>query len=174
MEILEIYIKEKEVENKKFYCIEIDDARSTHRVWVNPFYFHDEIEGKQLKKYFLGVFRNARIEKTQKGTLVIKKGTNNIFFVRIKCGYRGTSTFEILSNALSVHKFYYRHSQNGSLGVSEMGIIETPEDYVKIQWKRTGRLYGEPSRGVSVIKLDGSVVKLDDISDEEIEEILAE
>lgn len=174
MDILEISVKEKEVEGKKFYCIEIEDTRSTHRVWINPSYFHDEIEGKQPKKYFLGIFRNARIEKTQKGSLVIKKGNNNIFFVRIKCGYRGTSSFEVLSNASSVHKFNYRHSPNGALGVSEMGVIETPEKYVKIQWKRSGRLYGEPSRGVSLIKLDGTVEKLDNISDQEMEEILDE
>lgn len=174
VELIEIdNIKVKEVEGRKFFCIEVDDCRSTFRVWINPFYYYEYLEGK-VKKYFLGVFRNARIEKTQKGTLVIKNGNNNIFFVRVKCGYRGTSSFEVLSSHLSVHKFYYKHSPNGSLGISEMGLIETAEDYVKIQWKRTGRLYGDPSRGVSIIKLDGSIVKLDDISDEEIEEILAE
>ncbi|MEM5804098.1 MAG: hypothetical protein QW350_05190 [Candidatus Aenigmatarchaeota archaeon] len=174
VELIEIdTIKVKEVEGKKFFCIEVDDCRSTFRVWINPIYYYENLEGK-VKKYFLGVFRNATLQKTQKGTIIIKKGRNNIFFIKVKCGYRGTSSFDVLSPHLSVHKFYYKHSPNGSLGISEMGLIETAEEYLKIQWKRTGRLYGDPSRGVSIIKLDGSIVKLDDISDEEIEEILSE
>jgi len=173
IEVMEITIIEKETNGTKFYCVEIDDTRSTHRIWVNPSYYKKELEGK-IKEYFLGVFRNARIEKTQKGNLVIKQGNNNVFLVRVKCGYRGESSFEVLSNSINVYKFYYKHSPNGSLGISEMGLIETAKDYIKIEWKRSGRLYGNPSRGVSVIKVDGSIEDIPDISDQEIEEILAE
>jgi hypothetical protein len=173
VEILEVSVKVKESEGTKFYYIEVEDSRSAHRIWINPSYHKKELE-KLERKYFNSVFRNSRVEKTSKGNLVIKQGSNNVFLVRVRCGYRGSSEFEVLSNVLSVHKFDFKHSPNGALGISEVGLIETPEDFVKIQWRRSGRLYGEPSKGISVIKIDGSIESINDIVEEEIDEIIAE
>jgi hypothetical protein len=170
VEVLEIGIQEKEVEGKKFYHFDVSGSRGSFRVWINPRYYQENLDGK---KYILGIFKNARVEKTQKGTLVIKKGQHNLFLVRVKCGFRGDSEFEAL-NSLNVFKFYYKHSPNGALGVSECGLVETVDDFVKIQWKRSGRLYGNPSRGISIVKIDGTVQELNGVELEELNEIIAD
>jgi hypothetical protein len=175
VEILEIEVNEKEAEGVKFYYTEIVSSRASFKVWINPNYYKNELE-RNLKnsKYTIGILKNARIEKTSKGSIVIKRGSNNVFFIKVKCGFRGDSEFKILSNVVNVIEFGYKHSPNGSLGVSACGLIETAEDYIKIEWKRSGRLYGQPSKGVSVIKIDGTIQKIDGIKSEEIQEIIAD
>ena len=175
VEVFELEINEKETEQLKFYYTEITSSRANFRVWINPSYYKNELEGKLKNgKYILGILRNARIEKTAKGNYVIKKGTNNLFFIRVKCGFRGSSEIEVLSRPISVVEFAYKHSPNGNLGVSACAMIETKEDFIKIQWKRSGRLYGAPDKGISIIKMDGSVQSINDVVEEEIEEIIAE
>jgi hypothetical protein len=174
VEILEINIQEKEAEGVKFYYVDISSSRANFRVWINPNYYKNELEGKLKNRYMIGILRNARIEKTSKGSIVVKKGNNNIFFIRVKCGFRGDSEFKVLSSAVNVIEFGYKHSPNGSLGVSACGLVETAEDHIKLEWKRSGRLYGEPSKGISIIKVDGTIQKLDGIKTEEIKEIIAD
>jgi len=174
IEILELRIDEKEAEGVKFYYTEIISSRASFKVWINPSYYRDELEKNLKNKYTLGVFKNARVEKTAKGNYVIKKGTNNVFFVMIKCGFRGSSQIEVLSSPISVVEFSYKHSPNGSLGVSACAMIETAEDFVKIQWKRSGRLYGKPDKGISIIRIDGSIESIDNVVEEEIDEIITE
>jgi hypothetical protein len=172
VEVLELRIDEKEAEGVKFYYTEIVSRRASFRVWINPSYYQNEL--KNLKsKYTLGVFKNARIEKTKRNNYVIKRGTHNVFFIRVKCGYLGNSKIKVISDSVNVVDFFYYHSPNGRLGVSACAMIETAED-VKIQWKRSGRLYGEPDKGISIVKVDGSVQSLNDVVEEEIDEIIAE
>ena len=174
IEILELGIDEKEADGIKFYYTEIASSRASFRVWVNPSYYRNELEKNLKNKYLLGVFRNARIEKTAKGNYVIKRGTNNIFFIRVKCGFRGSSQIEVLSNPINVVEFAYKHSPNGNLGVSACAMIETAEDFVKIQWKRSGRLYGAPDKGISIVRVNGSIESVDNLVEDEIKEIIEE
>jgi len=175
VEVFELEINEKETEQLKFYYTEITSRRASFRVWINPSYYKNELEGKLKNgKYILGILRNARIEKTAKGNYVIKKGTNNLFFIRVKCGFRGSSKIEVLSRPISVVEFAYKHSPNGNLGVSACAMIETAEDFVKIQWKRSGRLYGAPDKGISIVRVNGSVESVDNLVEDEIKEIITE
>lgn len=171
VKIVELKVKVNEVEGKRFYYVDLGEERNSQRVWINSLYFEEELKNKLESNETIGILKNAKIEKTLKGNYVIKKGTNNLFFILVKCGYRGSSYIEVLSEYSNLVKFSYYHSPRGNLGISDGAIIETSQDNVKIEWQRDGRLYGEPDKGVSVIKVDASVESVDNIDIEELKEI---
>jgi hypothetical protein len=172
VKILELVVKVNEVEGKKFYYVDLGRERNIKRIWINSLYFEDELKNK-LGKYneMIGVFKNAKVEKTSKGNLVIKKGTNNLFFILVECGYRGSSEIKVVSESINIINFSYYHSPNGNLGISDGVIVETKEDKVKIEWSRSGRLYGNPSKGISIIYNDSRIESVENIDLEEIKEI---
>jgi hypothetical protein len=171
IQILNLDIKQKESEGKVFYHIDLGGDILTKRIWVNPQYFE-----KELKPFreTIGILKNAYVQATTKLNHVIKKGTNNLFFILVRCGYRGSSEIRVISENKYLINFFHYHSPRGRLGISDGVIVETPLNYVKIEWFRNGRLYGEASHGISIIRLDGSIETISDISDKEIEEILTE
>jgi hypothetical protein len=173
VKIVELKVKVNQVEEKKFHYVDLGEERNSQRVWINSLYFEEELKNKLDEEYneTIGILKNARIEKTLKGNYVIKKGTNNIFFILVLCGYRGSSHIKVVSEYVNLIRFDYYHSENGKLGISEGVVIETSQDNVKIEWQRDGRLYGEPDKGVSVIKVDASVESVDNIDIEELKEI---
>jgi hypothetical protein len=172
VKVLELEVKTNEVEGKKFYYVDLGERRNIKRIWINSLYFEEELKNK-LGKYneTIGIFKNARIEKTSKGNHVIKKGTNNLFFILVKCGYRGSSEIKVISESVNIVNFSQYHSPNGNLGISDGVIVETKEDKVKIEWSRSGRLYGNPSKGISIIHDDSRIESVEDIDSEEIKEI---
>jgi hypothetical protein len=173
VKILDLEIKQRVVEGKTFYYVDLGRIRYITRIWINSLYFIEDLKNKLDEEYneTIGILKNAKIEKTLKGNYVIKKGTNNIFFILVLCGYRGSSHIKVVSEYSNLIRFDYYHSENGKLGISEGVVVETPQDNVKIEWQRDGRLYGEPDKGVSVIKVDGSVESIDNIDIEELKEI---
>jgi hypothetical protein len=171
IELLELNIKQKEVENKNFYYIDLGGSYLTKRIWINPKYFEKELK---LSKETIGILKNAQLETTSKLNHVIKIGENNLFFVLARCGYRGSSEIKVISNYINIVNFFYYHSPRGNLGISDGAIIETKEDKVKIKWYRSGRLYGEPDKGLSIINSNGKIDELIDLEPEEIDEILTE
>jgi len=171
LKIVELKVKKNVIEGKEYYYINLGSEDHFKKIWINSFYFENELRGIMNEyKEVLGVFRNARIEKTEKGNLVIKKGSNNLFFVLVKCGYRGSSKIEVLSKNDNVVEFDFYHSPRGNLGISSGAIISTAENSVKVRWSRSGRLYGAPSNGTSVIHVDGRIESVD-LDLDEIQEI---
>jgi hypothetical protein len=76
-------------------------------------------------------------------------------------------------NVLSEYKlvsFLILSFPKGNLGISDGVIVETQKDFVKIEWYRTGRLYGEPGKGIAIVKIDGTIESLD-LLNEELEQI---
>jgi len=172
VKIIDLKIKVNEVEGKKFYFMDLGNERNFQRVWINSFYFESELRGIMNEyKEVLGVFRNARVEKTQKGNIIIRKGDRNLFFIMVKCGYRGSSSIKVLGNDNDVIQFDYYHSPRGNLGISSGVVVSTKRDSIKIEWKRSGRLYGSPSKGTSIIHIDGRIESIDNLVPEELEEI---
>jgi len=169
IKLLNLPILEKIQSEKKFYYTFFEDKSSKTIFWINPKY-RDELKEEQIR----GVFKNATLYKTDKGNYVVRKGRNYLFFIFIKCGYRGGSNINVLSYNTNMAEFCFFHSPKGNLGISTIAVVETPQDFVKFQWKRSGRLYGNPASGISVVYSDGRIETLDNISDKEIEEILTE
>ena len=160
-------IKEKVVDGKKFNFIEIEDKSSKNFIWLNSKYI-DEMNCNEVN----GILTNASLLKTEKKNIVIRKGTNNIFFIFVKCGYRGGSDIKVLSEHSNVIEYCFNHSPRGNLGISTVAIVETTIDHVKIEWKRTGRLYGSPSKGISIVRKNGLIETIENIDLKEIDEIL--
>jgi hypothetical protein len=168
--LMKFNVKEKVVDGKRFSFIEIEDKSSYKNIiWLNSKY-RDETNCNEVN----GILTNACMFKTEKKNIVIRKGANNIFFIFVKCGYRGGSDIKVLSEHVNVIEYCFNHSPRGNLGMSTVAIVETPIDYVKIEWKRTGRLYGSPSKGISIVKKDGLIETIENIDLEEIKEILTE
>jgi hypothetical protein len=172
IKILELKINKKKVESKTFYYIDLGGDVLTKRIWINSLYFQEELKDK-LGKYkdTIGILKNAQITTTSKLNYVIRKGVNNLFFILVKCGYRGSSEIKVLSEYVNLINFSHYHSPRGNLGISDGVIVETQKDFVKIEWYRSGKLYGEPGKGIAIIRIDGSIESIDLLLNEELEQI---
>jgi len=60
------------------------------------------------------------------------------------------------------------------LGVSSGVLVLTPAKKIKIKWHRSGRLYGKPSSGITILHLDGRVEELAGVEDEDLAELQEE
>ncbi|MEM2741052.1 MAG: hypothetical protein QXD95_02775 [Nitrososphaeria archaeon] len=173
-----ILVGKKEAEGKIFYFADIgseDHGRKSFRLWVSSSLVErEEKDGMEIE--FITLPREGvEVKKTEKGTLVLKKGPYNMFDVYVPCGYRGGSNFEFLSPVELVLPYEVYRSERGSLGVSRGALVLTRESFIKYKWKRTGRLYGEPGKGISIVYVDGKKEELSDIEDiEELKEVLEE
>lgn len=173
-----ILVGKKEAEGKVFYYIDVgseDHGRKSFRLWVaGSLIEREEKDGRAIE--FITLPREGvEVKKTEKGTLVLKKGPYNMFDIFVPCGYRGGSSYEFLSPVELVLPYEVYRSERGSLGVSKGALVLTKEGYVKYKWKRTGRLYGEPGQGVSIVYVDARIEEVSGIEDiEELEEILKE
>jgi hypothetical protein len=174
VKILELKIQEKKVEGKTFYYTDLG-RYNVKRIWINQLYYLEELK-QRLNKYneTIGILQNSHLKETNKLNHVIKKGANNLFFVMVECGYRGSSEIKVISDNINLVNFSIYHSERGNLGISDGVIVETPLDYVKIEWFRSGRLYGQSDKGISIIKIDGDIESIDVVEEEEIDEIIAE
>lgn len=170
-----IYVNFKEDEKgQKFYYQ--DFGSETHgkisfRLWVSSKLLTEDEKGK----FFDIPLKNAKIEKTPKGNFVLKQGDGVVYDVYVRSGYRGGSSFEILSpKEFELFKYKIYHSQLGSLGVSSGALVYIPKiEPLKYKWTRTGRLYGAPSQGITVITPEGEFKEFDMLPDglEALEEL---
>jgi len=97
-----------------------------------------------------------------KSTLILKPSADKVVHnVLIPCGFRGDSSFEILSpkaEDLKVFNFKNYESPRGNLGVSAGALVESPAGAVlTVHWEKSGRLYGEPAEGTSLYYPNGEV-----------------
>lgn len=154
-------------DGKSFYYVDFGKethGRKSFRLWVRS----ELLEFNE--KFEFGGFlylpcQGVDIVKTEKGTLILTKGEFNLFNVFTRCGYRGESKIEVLTQAKLVLPYLVYHSERGSLGVSAGALVLTKENSVRWRWHRTGRLYGAPKKGVSIVNLNGEVKDFEDIED---------
>ena len=162
-------VKYKEFEGTKFYYIDVGSGahgKVSFRLWVSSKLVRDE-EGSLYIEFPLC----AQIVKTEKGNYVAKPGPGVIYDIYIHCGYRGDAEFTIETDdpeILQLDYVVYRSSV-GSLGVSRGALVYVPSGKpIVVHWRRTGRLYGSPAKGISKYYPDGGVEEVDgadDVSD---------
>lgn len=114
--------------------------------------------------------QGAALETTARGNRVLRpRGGFTTLIVGRRCGYRGSSSFKLLSPVVATLEYQEYRSPRGSLGVSSYALVTVrDEDFpVRFSWRRTGRLYGDPDRGISTIDAEGTRVDLEGISEEE-------
>ena len=163
-----MYVEKKVFEDKEFYYVDVGQeshGRPSYRLWVSSHFVAQDEYGRP---YIQFPTVHADIVVTEKGNKVLKPTSGmNVFYIFQECGYRGDSSIEILSPHEKAFKFLIFSSPVGSLGASEGYLVATKESFVKYRWKRTGRLYGSPSKGITAIYVDGKVEELpvDDVSD---------
>ncbi|MCD6458936.1 MAG: hypothetical protein J7K82_08845, partial [Thermoproteales archaeon] len=184
----EIQVSSKEDEaGTRFYYIDLGSethGRPSFRLWVSSrlvqtkkdsvYGFGDEIEIQVVR-----FPANAYIKKTEKGTLILKPSENHItHYIYVPCGYRGGSSIEILEpKDAETFKFYNYSSPRGSLGISVGMLVVIPKDKVlKFRWERSGRTYGDPKEGITIVLPDGTEKEIDMVADgiEELEELKKE
>jgi len=121
---------------------------------------------------------DARIEKTPKGSLVLRPYNGGIVHnIMVLCGYRGGADIDVVSldfDSEDVFRYQEYRSPRGNLGIDAGALVNHPADTpLKYKWYRTGRLYGKPSEGVTIVMPDGTEKELDMLPDglEAIEEL---
>jgi len=183
-------------QGRKFPFIDIgeeDHGKPSFRLWVSGRFVRPHIidahavwdEERQtwyhpkVQDGYEVVFpvHDARIEKTPKGSLVLRPcngGTVHNIFVR--CGYRGRAVITVLTPSVGegdIFRYREYRSPRGNLGVDEGALVNCPVYTLKYKWQRSGRLYGKPSEGVAIIMPDGTEKEIDMLPDglEAIEEL---
>jgi hypothetical protein len=168
------YVNKKIVEGKVFYyCPFGSETHGTPSfiLWVSSKLVEKDEEGRDYLK-FPAV--NAKIIKTDKGNYVLKKIDGWITYnVGVRCGYRGSSSYKLINPIGDEIQIVYRvyESPRGNLGISKYGIISTRQDPLRISYERTGRLYGEPDKGILIYYSDGRIEEITDIDDEDLNEL---
>lgn len=166
----------KEFEGKRFHFLDFGSGyhgRKNFRLWVNRQLVRHDEDGEPIIEFPV---RDAQVLRTEKGSLVLKPSEGvTTFDLFVKCGYRGSASIEVLEPAPLVELDYVVYeSPAGSLGVSVGKLVCVRGEKVKYRWERTGRLYGAPGEGISVVYADGRTEVLDGLLDgvEELEEAL--
>lgn len=177
MLVKRVNLKFREVEGKRFFYMDVGSevhGRPSFRLWVTQKLVQEEIKDNQIKHY-LKFPVNAEIVKTEKGTLVLRPAQDTVTYnVLIPCGYRGSSSLEVVSPETAQVYLYKEYSSPlGNLGVSKGGIVVAPLGSIKVQWDRSGRLYGAAPSGVTTIYPDGREETIDRVKDvEELSQLL--
>jgi len=159
-----LYVEAKEFEGKKFFFKDFGSevhGKPSFRLWINRQFVEKDEQGEFIQL----PLKNAKVVKTEKGNLVLRPEQGwNTFAVGVPCGYRGESGLQVEED----HEGYMYQiyaSERGSLGISTYALICTQSDKVTIEWWRTGRLYGDSPRGITVYYLDGHEETLDRTED---------
>jgi hypothetical protein len=144
-------------------------GRPSHIIWINRKLL------KEGQEYIEFPLENAKIHKTEKGNLVIKPDENcSVISIFVPSGFRGESDFEIYPENIEYITYKEFSSPRGNLGIGKGALINMPasEKEIVIKWSRTGRTYGEPKSGVTIIKPNGEIENLEEIEDlEQLEEL---
>jgi len=166
-----VYLETKEAEGRKFYYIDFGSeyhGRNSFRLWVHySFVKKDEKD----RPYIEFPIKNATLNqgKSEK-TVILRKGNNTVYDVFVKCGYRGYGKVEKFNpEPVKIFEYAVFSSPRGNLGISEGYLAEVEgENSLTYKWNKTGRLYGKPSEGTTVIYPDG---KKEDLEETELCEI---
>lgn len=149
-----IYVDVKESDGKRFFFVDFGSeahGRTSFRLWISNFFVKEDERGYYIELPLKGV---EIFEGKTKNTFILKKGEFNLFYCFIPCGYRGGSNF-MVKESTRLYCFDVYESPQGSLGVSAGALILTPEKKLTVRWEKTGRLYGAPESGTTLLYLDG-------------------
>jgi len=162
----------KKIEEKILYYMDFGDeghGKPSFRLWVNQNLVKTE---KGWTPYIEFPLENAKIERTEMGNFILRPVSGwNVFWVSVKSGYRGNAYFEVISppkNEVDIFEYKYFHSSRGKLGISIGGLINVQPEKLIIRWKRSGKLHGDASHGITIYKLNGTDETIEDISDWEL------
>jgi len=163
-------LKVAKTEDGYFYALvgSEDHGRPSFRLWINrllkeKFQEDEDFFGNKID-ILPSPVQDAKVFITEKGNKVLKpeKGWTTIL-VFVPSGYRGESEIELndVEAEVVVLPFYRYASERGSLGISKGLLISAPSEAfpLKLSWKRTGRTYGEPREGVSLVTCDGKILE---------------
>lgn len=161
-----VSFREDEVGNKYPF---IDFGSETHgkksfRLWISGRLLEKDEEGNYIITF---PKRKAKIEETSKGSLVLRSAEDTMVYdVYVRCGYRGSSDLEILTEHGDIFQYWEYRSPRGNLGISKGVLVNAPDGQsLKYKWKRTGRLYGNSPEGITIIMPDGKTKEFEDIPD---------
>ena len=166
----------KEVEGKTFYALDIGSeyhGRTSARVWVSPRLVTVSEREEEIKF----PVPSSKLEKSAKGNWLLRPNHDyTTYDIFVDCGYRGGATFEILSPQDRGIEVSYQEwsSPAGHLGISHGLLVSIPIiDKLTYRWEKTGRLYGGPASGVTILYPDGRQESLEGLADglEAIQEI---
>ena len=174
---MKVYVYEKEVDGQKFYYCHIGSerhGRPTYTMWVSKSLLKQDDKGRLYLEFPV---KGCDVRQGKKEhTLILKGGDLNLYYFTIECGYRGDSHIEeVIAEELFQPFYFYEYaSETGSLGVSQGVLILTRASKVKVKWHRTGRLYGKPDSGITVLYEDGRVEILENVEEEDLSELQEE
>jgi len=141
-----IILNKKEFEGRTFFYNDFGCARhyrTSFRLWINKNLVKNEMNPEGKEVYYIELpCKNAKIEKTEKGTIVMRNNDsyNTYYLEPIICGYRGQSTFEIINDPEAlIYVFEEYESPRGNLGIKRGGIISSKKTKLIIQVTKTGR-----------------------------------
>ncbi|MBX0311572.1 MAG: hypothetical protein JHC31_07300 [Sulfurihydrogenibium sp.] len=165
------YLEKKTVDGKEFFYLPVgseDHGRPTYVLWIARRFVKTDEKGYNFIEFPV---EGCSITTGKGRGLILRPGDKNLFKIVIPCGYRGRSYIEniICEDEPQVYKFLEFHSPRGSTGVDEGALILTRSPKVKVEWSRTGRLYGDPSHGITVLYLNGQKEELNCVDSEDLE-----
>jgi hypothetical protein len=137
-------------------------GRPAYRLWISPSFITKEGEWEILEF----PIRGAEIQKTEKGNYVLRKKEDSVVYnLYVRCGFRGSASFEILSDERETFPYTHYHSGCGALGVSEGALVNHPYTSLKYRWSKSGRLYGNAGIGIRIISPDGEIYDFEGVKD---------
>ena len=171
---MKCYVSEKTAEGQTFYYCHIGSethGRPTYTMWVSKSLLKADEQGRLYLEFPV---KGCDVRQGKKeSTLILKQGDLNLYHFVIECGYRGSSSIDEIITEEPVQTFYFEEfaSERGSLGISHGVLALTRSPKIKVKWSRSGRLYGKPASGITILHLDGSIENLEGIEEEDLEEL---
>ena len=168
------YLQTKEVDSRKFYYVDFGNeghGRSSFRLWVHYSLVKKDKEDKPHVEFPL-VSATLSQGKSQY-TVIARPGNNVIYDIFVKCGYRGYGKVEKFNHEPNnLFTYYIYSSPRGNLGISEGYLVELPKDTsLTYKWHKSGRLYGKPADGTTIVYPDGRIEDIEETDLCEIEDL---
>jgi len=178
---MKISLNVKETGTEKFYYIPFGcghHGRIDFYLWINKRLVKFD---ENRNPYIEFPAQNSKVIKTEKGNYVLRQEEGWTTFIDVgeKCGYRGSSSFEILEppkETAVLLEYTIYDSPAGNLGVSSYGLVSVKGTELTVKWERDGILYGKPSHGIRKYYSDGKEEDFENLPDglESLEELKKE
>lgn len=161
-----VYVEVREADGHRFPYVDIGagfHGRPSFRLWISEKLLSQAEGGKE----FLAFPARAAVVKTEKGSLVLRPAEDKTTYnILVDSGFRGGAELEVLTPGAEVYRYEEYASPRGNLGISSGAIVVVPATAVlKVQWSRTGRLYGASAQGVTFLYPDGREETVDFLAD---------
>jgi len=158
----------------RFYYIDVGSethGRISFRLWISSaLLVADRLKGKNKLVFPC----SALIHKTAKGNYVLRPSDDHITVdIYVRCGFRGGSTIKFEEKPVIALAYAVYSSPLGSTGISRgyLASFKKTQFPITYSWSRSGRLYGSPASGRTMVTVDGEEREAPPL-DEELEELL--